>query len=603
MALFIPTEKISEIQRALNISDVVSGYVPLKQTGNNLIGLCPFHHEKTPSFTVNVEKQIYKCFGCGEGGTIFNFLMKQESLTFPEAVKVLAEKANIRINDFNTRKEHQGTGALYEANEQAVSFFSEMLLKTKEGKRTKDYLSNRLINDDSIKKFRLGYSPNRWDSIVNKAKDWNISTQTLTNAGLILKKQTGRSYDRFRNRLMFPIFDFQNRPVGFGARVLDNSLPKYLNSPETPVFNKSKALYGINLAKNAIIKKRKILLMEGYTDVIMAHQCGIDWSIAILGTALTREHVRLLRRYCDEAILVFDADTAGQKSSERNLDIFIEEDFDVRVVLLPENHDPYDFLVKKGAEKFLEQVEKAYDFFSFKIKLSESKWDMSSVSGKASAIDDILSTATKIPNILKRELTIKRIAEEMSVEENDLRKHLKKDRPGKNQLYNKKTDTINKPKSNADQTIEMTILSIMINRNDLIKKVRSDIGLGNFSNENLRNIAARIFEIDSQGKNVELNDVFPLLNTVEISGGLIDTILKQNTSEGCATDEETQNSENTLIKCIQFIKKRIAKEEAKQTKKRMLVLNKPIDSSQEADKLLTKFHKKNMDFHSLGNSG
>jgi DNA primase len=603
MALFIPTEKISEIQRALNISDVVSGYVPLKQTGNNLIGLCPFHHEKTPSFTVNVEKQIYKCFGCGEGGTIFNFLMKQESLTFPEAVKVLAEKANIRINDFNTRKEHQGTGALYEANEQAVSFFSEMLLKTKEGKRTKDYLSNRLINDDSIKKFRLGYSPNRWDSIVNKAKDWNISTQTLTNAGLILKKQTGRSYDRFRNRLMFPIFDFQNRPVGFGARVLDNSLPKYLNSPETPVFNKSKALYGINLAKNAVIKKRKILLMEGYTDVIMAHQCGIDWSIAILGTALTREHVRLLRRYCDEAILVFDADTAGQKSSERNLDIFIEEDFDVRVVLLPENHDPYDFLVKKGAEKFLEQVEKAYDFFSFKIKLSESKWDMSSVSGKASAIDDILSTAIKIPNILKRELTIKRIAEEMSVEENDLRKHLKKDRPGKNQLYNKKTDTINKPKSNADQTIEMTILGIMINRNDLIKKVLSDIGLGNFNNENLRNIAARIFEIDSQGKNVELNDIFPLLNTVEISGGLIDTILKQNPSEGCATVEETQNSEKILNDCIRFIKKRKTKEELKQTKKRMLVLGKSTESTQEADKLLTKFHKNHIDFHSLGNSG
>jgi DNA primase len=335
----------------------------------------------------------------------------------------------------------------------------------------------------------------------------------------------------------------------------------------------------------------------------MAHQCGIDWSIAILGTALTREHVRLLRRYCDEAILVFDADTAGQKSSERNLDIFIEEDFDVRVVLLPENHDPYDFLVKKGAEKFLEQVEKAYDFFSFKIKLSESKWDMSSVSGKASAIDDILSTATKIPNILKRELTIKRIAEEMSVEENDLRKHLKKDRPGKNQLYNKKTDTINKPKTNADQTIEMTILGIMINRNDLIKKVLSDIGLGNFSNENLRNIAARIFEIDSQGKNVELNDVFPLLNTVEISGGLIDTILKQNPSEGRATVEETQNSEKILNDCIRFIKKRKTKEELKQTKKRMLVLGKSIESTQEADKLLTKFHKNRIDFHSLGNSG
>lgn len=603
MALFIPTEKISEIQGTLNISDIVSNYVPLKQTGKNLIGLCPFHHEKTPSFTVNVEKQIYKCFGCGEGGTIFNFLMKQEGITFPEAVKVLADKANIRISDFNTREGHKGTSFLYEANEQATSFFSEMLLKTKEGKGSRDYLSSRLINDDSIRKFRLGYSPNRWNSMVNKSKDWNISTQVLENAGLILKRQASGFYDRFRNRLMFPIFDFQNRPVGFGARVLDNSLPKYLNSPETPIFNKSKSFYGINLAKNSIIKNRKILLMEGYTDVIMAHQCGIDWSIAILGTALTREHVRLLRRYCDKAILVFDADIAGQKSSERNLDIFIEEDFDVSVVLLPENYDPYDFLVKKGAKEFLEQVEKAYDFFSFKIKLSESKWDMSSVSGKASAIDDILSTAVKIPNIIKRELTIKRIAEEMSIEENDLRKHLKKDQPGRNQLYNKKSDTLNKPKANAVQTIERTLLGIMISRNDLIKKVESDIGFDSFSNEKLRNIAVKISEIYSQKGQAKLSDIFPMLDATELSRDLIDTVSKQSTLEECTTTGQAQNSEKVLNECIRFVKKRKTKEELKQTKKRMLVLDKSIDSTQEADKLLTKFHKKNIDFHSLRESG
>jgi DNA primase len=602
MSQFIPTEKISEIQGTLNISDVVSNYVALKQSGNNLIGLCPFHHEKTPSFTVNVEKQIYKCFGCGEGGTIFNFLMKQEGLTFPEAVKALAEKANISINDVNTRKEHQGTSALYKANEQAASFFSEMLLKTKEGKHAKDYVSSRLINNESIKKFRLGYSPNRWNSIVNKAKDWNISTQALANSGLILKKQTSGFYDRFRNRLMFPIFDFQNRPVGFGARVLDNSLPKYLNSPETPIFNKSKSLYGINLAKNAIIKNRKILLMEGYTDVIMAHQCGIDWSIAILGTALTREHVRLLRRYCDEAILVFDADTAGQKSSERNLDIFIEEDFDVRVVLLPENYDPYDFLVKKGAKRFLEQVEKAYDFFSFKIKLSESKWDTSSVSGKASAIDDILSTAIKIPNILKRELTIKRIAEEMSVEENDLRKHLKKDRPVRNQFYNKKSDTLNKPKSNADQTIERTILSIMISKNDLIKKVESDIGFDSFNNEKLRNIAIKMSEVYSRRGQVKLSDIFPMLDATELGRDLIDTISKQSTLEECTITGQAKDSEKALNDCIRFIKKRKTREELKQTKKKMLVLDKSIDSAEERDKLLTKFHEKNIHFHSLRKS-
>ncbi|MCJ2534383.1 MAG: DNA primase, partial [Candidatus Thermoplasmatota archaeon] len=384
--------------------DIVSDYVALKQTGRNFLGLCPFHHEKTPSFTVNVEKQIYKCFGCGEGGTVFNFLMKQEALTFPEAVKMLAEKANIRIDTSNTKEKSQGTSTLYEVNEKTTCFFTDMLLKTKDGKRSRDYVSSRLINDDSIRKFRLGYAPNRWDSIVNKSKEWGVNTQILEKAGLVISKQDKACYDRFRNRLMFPIFDSQNRPGGFGARALDESLPKYLNSPETPVFNKSKTLYGVNLAKESMNRNRKVLLMEGYTDVIMAHQHGIDWSIAALGTALTREHVRFLRRYCDRAILVFDADKAGQKSSERNLDIFIEEDFDVNVVLLPKNYDPYDFLVKNGKQSFLEQVENAYDFFSFKIKLSETKWDMASVSGRTSAIDDILSTAVKIPNFVKREL-------------------------------------------------------------------------------------------------------------------------------------------------------------------------------------------------------
>ncbi|MFQ5962837.1 MAG: DNA primase [Candidatus Scalinduaceae bacterium] len=612
MAIYIPPEKISEIQRTLNIFDVVSDYIPLKQKGRNFIGLCPFHHEKTPSFTINVEKQIYKCFGCGEGGTVFNFLMKQEGLAFPEAVKLLAEKANIKIDDFVTNEKRQEISVLYEANEEAAFFFSKMLLKTSEGKRSKDYVSNRFINDESIRKFRLGYSPNRWNSILTHSKEWNISTEVLEKAGLLLRKEDNAFYDRFRNRLMFPIFDLQNRPVGFGARALDNSLPKYLNSPETPIFNKSKTLYGINLAKNSIMKNRKVLLMEGYTDVIMAHQCGIDWSIAILGTALTREHVRLLRRYCDKAVLVFDADTAGQKSSERNLDIFIEEDFEVSVVLLPENYDPCDYLVKKGVQRFLKQVEKAYDFFSFKIKLSKDKWNISSVSGKTSAIEDIFSTAMKIPNILKRELTIKRIAEEMSIEEDILRKHLarfkslQKNEMNRTKLYDRTLDASLKnkikPNSYRAETVEMTILGIMLTKNDLIKKIESDIGFNSFSNERLRCIAERISEIYSQEGQVGLSDISHMLNTTEMSRGLIDIISKQSTLEENSIMELDQNGEKLLNECIQFIKKRKNLEDLKHTKKRMLALDSSKESAQEVDKLLTIFHKKSMDFHSLRKS-
>ncbi|ODS33108.1 MAG: DNA primase [Candidatus Scalindua rubra] len=604
MALFIPSEKISEIQRNLNIIDIVSNYVSLKQTGKNFIGLCPFHHEKTPSFTVNAEKQIYKCFGCGEGGTIFNFLMKQEGLTFPEAIKILAEKVNIRIDDFNTKEKYQGTSVLYEVNENASCFFTDVLLKSREGRRSKDYLSDRFINDDSIRKFRLGYSPNRWDSIVNKSKEWGVSTQVLEKAGLIMRKQNKTCYDRFRNRLMFPIFDFQNRPVGFGARALDNSLPKYLNSPETPIFNKSKTLYGINLAKESIIKNRKILIMEGYTDVIMAHQYGIDWSIAVLGTALTREHVKLLRRYGDKAILVFDADTAGQKSSERNLDIFIEEDFDVSVVLLPENYDPYEFIVKRGKQRFLEQTEKAYDFFGFKIKLSETKWDMSSVSGRASAIDDVLSTAMKIPNFVKRELTIKRVAEEMSINENILRNHLAKFKPFKNdqtstnKLYDQKSGNLNKSKSLAYKA-EMEILGIMIKRNDLIERVETDIGFDHFTDERLRGIAEKISEIYSHEGHVELGDIFPMLDSTEMSSDIVDTISKQDSLERSSIVSQTDNNEKALEDCIQFIKKRKSSKGLEQARKKMLDLDKTKDYGQEVDQLLTSFHKESKALHSL----
>ena len=607
MTSFIPPEKISEIQRSLNIIDIVSDYVALKRTGRNFLGLCPFHHEKTPSFSVNVEKQIYKCFGCGEGGTVFNFLMKQEALTFPEAVKALAEKANIRIDSFNTKEWSQSTSILYEANEKAASFFTDMLLKTKDGKQSRDYVSNRLINDDSINKFRLGYAPNHWDSLVNKSKEWGVNIQVLEKAGLVITKQDKACYDRFRNRLMFPIFDSQNRPVGFGARALDNSLPKYLNSPETPVFNKSKTLYGINLAKESMIRNRKVLLMEGYTDVIMAHQYGIDWSIAVLGTALTREHVRLLKRYCDKAILVFDADTAGQKSSERNLDIFIEEDFDVNVVLLPKNYDPYDFLVKNGRQSFLEQVEKAYDFFGFKIKLSETKWDMSSVSGKTSAIDDVLSTAMKIPNFVKRELTIKRIAEEMSIEENILRDHLtrfkalKSGQIDRNKFHEQKTGNLNKLKS-GDYLVEMTILSIIINRNDLIRKVETDIGFDSFRNKEIRSIVERIYEIYSQKGRVILNDVFPMLNTSEISRDLIDIISKQESIEEGLMTDQTDSAEKILKECIQFIEKRKSRKSLEQTRKKMLDMDRSKGYEQEVDQLLDGFHKKSIAFHALKKS-
>ncbi len=602
MSFFISPEKISEIERSLNLLDLVSQYLTLTRRGSNYVGLCPFHQEKTPSFVVNEEKQKYKCFGCGENGTVFNFFMKQEGLSFPEAVRALAEKANIPLRESRQERKQQKNEVLYNANEQATRFFNNLLLNAQEGKQARGYLSNRSITEGTIRKFRLGYSPNRWDTLVTKSENWNISNQILEKAGLIIKKKSGGFYDRFRNRLMFPIFDIHNKPEGFGARALDNSSAKYLNSPETAIFHKSKTLFGLNLAKSSIMKKRKILIMEGYTDVIMAHQCGIDWSIALLGTALTREHVKILKKYCEKVTLVLDADNAGKRSSEKSLDLFIEEDIDARVILLPENYDPYDFLLKRGAQQFLEEEEKAYDFLGFKIKLSKTKWDISSVNGKASAINDILISATKIPNILKRELTIKRIAEEMSLEENVLRNHLmhfqsKQKKSATIKGFSQEPSTVNKLKANAYSTIEYTLLGIMVLRNDLIKKIELELGFNSFNNLALRNIAISISEIYAQNGQVELKDIYSFVESEELVENLASIISRQKSLEKSLITDQTDNCGKIVSDCIRYIRKREKREALHQVKKNVFDANNEAGQEKTVNTLLTQFHEKSVDIH------
>jgi len=373
MVNFIPQEKIAEIQQASDIIQIISEHVHLKQSGRNFLGLCPFHSEKTPSFTVNPEKKLFKCFGCGEGGTVFQFIMKQEGVDFVEAVKLAASKSHIDLSHLQNNKKTSFSTAektnLVNITNFAAKFYHSILLNSEYGKVARDYLQKRQINDQSIKNFCLGYAPNSWDALLKTCKERNIPTELLEKAGLIIPKKEGNGYyDRFRNRLMFPILDARKQVVGFGGRSLDDSLPKYLNSPETVLFNKSNVLYGIDIAKNVLLKQHRVILMEGYTDVIMAHQHGIDWSVAVMGTSISKQHLRQLRQYCSQVILLLDSDIAGQKSSDRNLDIFIEEEFDVKIAQLPKDFDPCDFLVAEGAESFFSCVNSAKIFSVLRLK-------------------------------------------------------------------------------------------------------------------------------------------------------------------------------------------------------------------------------------------
>ncbi len=356
--------------------------------------------------------------------------MKQEGIDFIESVKLVALKAHIDITHLiPTKASFSSTEKTFLLNitNFATRFYNKILLDKESGSTARAYLQQRHINNQSIKTFCLGYAPNSWDALIKTCKERNIPNKLLEKVGLVIQKKEGNGYyDRFRNRLIFPILDIKKQVIGFGGRTLDDTTPKYLNSPETILFNKSNVLYGIDIAKNAILKQHRVILMEGYTDVIMAHQYGIEWSVAVLGTAISKQHLRHLRQYCNQVILLLDSDIAGWKSSDRSLDIFIEEEFDVKIAQLPKDYDPCDFLVAEGVEKFLTYINNAKDFFSYKVKMAASKWDISTIHGKANAINDVLATAMKMPDIIKRNLLIKRIAEEMSIDEATLRIQQKK---------------------------------------------------------------------------------------------------------------------------------------------------------------------------------
>ncbi|MBU1999306.1 MAG: DNA primase, partial [Candidatus Omnitrophica bacterium] len=335
----IEENTLDGILNATDIVELISGYIPLKRAGRNFRANCPFHHEKTPSFMVSQDKQIYHCFGCGTGGNAFNFLMQYEKMEFLEAVNTLAQKACIVIPRKDTARADGLHATLYKINELAAEFYANNL-QSPSGSYAKNYLLNRGLTDETIKLFKLGIASDRWNDLINNLRAKNISLGLLEKAGLILSKEKGGYYDRFRKRVIFPVWDVKSRAVAFGARVTDDTLPKYINSPETPIYIKGKNLYGLNFSKNEIRDKDCAIIVEGYLDFIIPYQHGLCNIVASLGTALTSDQIRLIKRYTNNIIMLYDGDTAGQMATLRTWDIFFEEGMNVRVASLPEQLDP-----------------------------------------------------------------------------------------------------------------------------------------------------------------------------------------------------------------------------------------------------------------------
>ncbi|MBR6353005.1 MAG: DNA primase [Oscillospiraceae bacterium] len=404
-----PEKFITELKDRSDIVDVVSGYVRLtKRSGANLFGLCPFHSEKTPSFSVSPDKQIYHCFGCGKGGGVINFVMEIENLSYPEAVEFLAKRAGMQMPEEVDGAESRRRARMLALNRDAARFFYEQL-STPAGEKARAYIRRRGISGAMAKNFGLGAAPDSWDSLKNAMREKGYTDQELFDAGLVRRGRKGGFYDVFRNRLMFPVIDVRGNVIGFSGRILDEGEPKYLNSPQTLVFDKSRNLFALNLAKKS--KSGYILLSEGNIDVVSLHQAGFDSAVASLGTSLTPEQARLISRYTDQVIIAYDNDGAGVKASQRAIGILEKLDIKVKVLRLSGAKDPDEFIKLKGPEAFRKLIEESENQIDYRLRSIREKYDLSVDEQKVDFLKEAYELLARQPDEVKRKVYAMRVAE------------------------------------------------------------------------------------------------------------------------------------------------------------------------------------------------
>jgi DNA primase len=489
--VYVDKSKIEEIKNRADIVDLVSEYLTLKKAGRNFTGLCPFHQEKTPSFSVNRDKQIFYCFGCGEGGNVITFLMKIADKTFPEAIEYLAEKTGVVLPPMSWGKEGRQKDSLKDGiinlNLKVAQQFSRNL-SSPTGTAARKYLQNRGIAEEIIKQFRLGYVPDTWRSLTDYIEGNGFSMKLAEQSGLVIAGKEGSFYDRFRGRLIFPIENVFGEIVAFGGRVLEKGEPKYLNSPESPVYTKGRNLYGLNKAKEEIRKRGFALIVEGYFDLISLWNAGICNVVATLGTALTREHIELLRRYTVEVVALFDPDEAGIKALDRSLELFLSTQMRARALILPGGYDPDDYVRKFGKEKMEELISRSQPLSDYYIenvlgsgKTFEDKRDM---------IKTAMEFIDKISDKKEKDLFIKRIAEKTGINEELLIKETYKNAPQGEQKGGKTKQPVN---INND-VVELHLIQLMLEYPQKITQVENENILDYFLQPDLQNLGKKIID-------------------------------------------------------------------------------------------------------------
>lgn len=546
-------EIIDEVRQNNDIVDIISQYVHLKRSGRNFFGLCPFHNEKSPSFSVSPDKQIFHCFGCGVGGNVFTFLTKIEGISFIEAVQTLAERANMQLptleSSGDTAKELLKS-KVYKVNEFTANYYHQNLYK-QEAKMAQEYIKKRKLTNETLQSFQIGFS-GKFDELYQELKKQGFEEPEILESGLVNKNERGQYIDRYRNRLMFPICDARGRVIAFGGRVLDDTKPKYINSPENIVYSKGRNLFGLNVAKKGGINE--ILIVEGYMDVISLHQRGITNVVAPLGTALTQQQGWLLRKNAEKVILSFDADEAGLMAKLRALDILQGMGCDIRILQMEGAKDPDEYIVKYGKARFDNLIEKALSVIEFKVKVLKQNLNLEAVNDKIKFLNEIAKLIAKIDNTMEREVYIEKIAKEYEISKEAIYGEVNKLAyvGAKSQKILEKTKPVISHKkveeSKVSQAIkkrENTVLSILLTGDlNIYQIIKQNVKVEDFKDYINQEIVKKLYEEFEKG-NSNINSIIDMLEEEQ----------QNHITEIMADDYEIGNIEKAIDDIMQGYEK------------------------------------------------
>ncbi|RSL30903.1 DNA primase [Salibacterium salarium] len=565
MAGFIPEETINEIQKSLDIVDIISEHIQLKKQGKHYSGLCPFHGEKTPSFSVSPEKQLYHCFGCGAGGNAITFVMEMENIVFVDAITKLANKSGISVPDVGYSNSEQESGekdkVKREGHELAAKFYHHVLMNTEQGKQAYDYLVERGFTTETIERFQLGYSPDQPEVLKELLENRGFDLQEMEAGGLLYRQESSWDLkDRFRHRIMFPIRDVQGRTVGFGGRMLGEGEPKYLNSSDSPIFHKNETLYGIDLARPEIRKQNTAVLFEGYVDVISANKAGVNNGIASLGTSLSDRQAQLIRRNTERIIICYDGDNAGQGAAQKSAEILERQGLTVQVALLPSGMDPDDYIQSYGTERFRREViEASVPIMSFKMQVLKKDKNLQDEGERLQYIEDVLKEITHLSKAVERDFYLRQLADDFSLSLDALKQEQYRlykeesrnttDKKRENGFNDRKrrwgTDQYTKAKLlPAFQNAERYLLAHMMHDSQACMEVQERLG-GDFNIEAHIAIAAHLYAYYSEGNPA---DAGTFINHLQ------DPDLIKEASEIALLDITEHMSENELVDYIDKVK-------------------------------------------------